>query len=88
MTAIEKGLDNNKTNMEDSSSITKSNAIGAGQRSIASRKNSKSSFSGMSPNMIAKPKRSLIPARRLTSRTMIEKVVEKTFGEENKEKIF
>ena len=34
-------------------------------------------------------KKSLLPARRLsTSRTLAQKVIEKTFGTENKEKIF
>jgi hypothetical protein len=37
---------------------------------------------------LAVQKRSLIPARRHTSRTLVEKVVEKTFGAENKEVIF
>jgi hypothetical protein len=37
---------------------------------------------------LPKPERKLVPARRLTSKKLIEKVVEKTFGAENKDVIF
>ena len=41
------------------------------------------------PNQLTTDKKSLLPARRLsTSRTLAQKVIEKTFGSENKEKIF
>ena len=45
---------------------------------------------GSKPNVqLGAQKKSLLPARRLsTSRTLAQKVIEKTFGTENKEKIF
>ena len=52
-----------------------------------SRRNSTILNPSLSKN-VSPAKKSLLPNRRQTSRTMIEKVVEKTFGEQNKDVIF
>jgi len=47
-----------------------------------------SARSGVKNNTAPARTKSLVPMRKHTSKTMVEKLVDKTFGEQNKEKMF